>query len=182
MSDNDILQFNRLYKTQKPALMHYAMGYLREKPVAEEIVSDAFVKAWQRAGEFATPENTTAFLYAVTRNACLDHLKSSQRRTGFDRDMLEELPHHTDIFLGMANAELLAIVRGEITKLPKKQREVLELSFLEGLSTEEISEKLGISASSVFANRSLGLQKLRSTLNSEHFLLTLALLDLLRQG
>ncbi len=180
MSSNDAQEFNRLYKAQKPALMHYAMGYLRDRQVAEEIVSDAFIKTWKRLDEFASPENATAFLFVVTRNACLDYLKSTHRRTPFDRDALEEIPHQTDIFLAMVNAELLGIIREEIGKLPKKQRQVLELSFLDGCSTEEISQNLGISPSAVFANRSLGLAKLRNVFKNEHLLTMAGLIDLFR--
>lgn len=177
----EISEFNTLYKQQRPVLLHYAMGYLKDQEAAEDIVAEAFIKTWNRYEDFESKENTTAFLFVVTRNACLDYLKSAKRRIVYDQDVLEQLPHYTDIFLSMVNAELLSLVRSEIDKLPEKQREVLRLSFLEGLSTEEICSQLNISASAVFANRSLGLQKLRKSIQSEHLLLAISVLDLLNR-
>lgn len=174
--------FNSFYRRQKAPLLHYAMGIMKDREVAEEIVSDAFMKTWDRLGEFESEENQAAFLYVVTRNACYNHKKSAEGRVIFDRDALDVLPYQTDVFLDLVDAELLDIVYAEIDKLPEKQRDVLRLSFIEGYTTKEIGERLGMTASTVFANRSLGLKRLRETLKGEHLLLLISFLQALYGG
>jgi len=158
-------------------LLRYVAGILKNRELAEEVVSDVFMKTWDRISEFEKEENQLAFAYVVARNACYNHKKSAEGRMAFDREALNTLPYQTDLFLELVDAELLAIVYAEIDKLPDKQRDVLRLSFVDGCTTEEIGSRLGMSHASVFANRSLGLKRLREKLKGEQLLLLISLLQ-----
>ncbi|MEJ5053446.1 RNA polymerase sigma factor [Sphingobacterium sp. MYb382] len=133
---------------------YFATNLLKDEDVAEEIVDDGFLKIWNGRQEFASLKDLRSYLYVVIRNACLDYLKSPRNRR---LDTIEEkanlVPSEENIEAQLIYSELLSAVYEEVCKLPFKQREVFLLSFFEGLSTQEIALKLGISTNAVFINK-----------------------------
>ncbi|MFD8220482.1 RNA polymerase sigma factor [Streptomyces sp. NPDC059697] len=114
------------------------------------------------------PEFPRTYLFALTRNAAVDHLrKASHRhevlidgtgwsalepRLGYERSAEEVV---ADSFM---NGDLLAKVRS----LPHVQRSVIECLFIQDLSRQETAERLNISADSVQRNRLRALKTLRN--------------------
>lgn len=57
---NEVALADVFYK-YNPSLIHFAIKYTKDEDVAEEIVSDCFVKAWTNRAKFANLENLRAF-------------------------------------------------------------------------------------------------------------------------
>ncbi len=148
------------------SLLYFALQYVKTREVAEEIVSDVFVKVWRLREDFYEIEKLKAFLYISTKNACLNHLKTSyikQKKINID-ECGEFLSDDSDTYMKIIKAELVKSIFEEVSKLPLRQQEVFRLSYLDDLSTEEISEKLKISHTSVYTNRSRAIKTLRNSL------------------
>jgi len=175
--ESGLRQFIQLYGR---SLRFFAFTLVRRKEVAEEIVSDVFFKLWNGRENFPTPNNVKAFLYISTRNACYDYLKSPKNRIQYNPEILEELAYSQKDFLSqIIQIELVDLIHKEINNLPQQQASVVRMSYLEGLSTEEISEKLGISANAIFLARSRALAKLRNIFKNKQTAWYLSLLWLL---
>src|SRR5687767_1865258 len=72
---------NAIFKMYYAPLCLFAERMLRDRPAAEDIVGDTFIKLWNRHTDFENLMNVKAFLYITTRNACLNLLKQMQRES-----------------------------------------------------------------------------------------------------
>ena len=68
------------FNTYYNPLCYFAAQLVRDKPAAEDIVKDTFIKLWQKHRDFETPQNVKAFLYITVRNASLNFLRHMQVR------------------------------------------------------------------------------------------------------
>jgi RNA polymerase sigma-70 factor (ECF subfamily) len=115
---------------------------------AEEAVQDAFVKALGALRR--NPEREIAlkpWLYAITRNACLDRLRRSGSRNTVDIEPLESIlqDRNGDPTAAVERRERLQLLVGGLNQLPVRQRDALVMHELEGRSHEEMAARLGVS-------------------------------------
>jgi len=162
-----------VFKRYNRELLFFAIHYVRNRETAEEIVSDMFIKAWQLRTQFASMDKLRAFLYVATKNSCLNHLRD--HRTEPIRDSIQDYEHllsqDPDALEHLLRTELIRSIFNELRKLPKKQRDVFKMTYLDNLTAEEISAKLKITASAVYTNRSRAATALRKLLNISQMLL-----------
>jgi RNA polymerase sigma factor (sigma-70 family) len=76
---HDELAFGQLYTAYLPYLISFAKSIIRNKELAEEIVSDVFVRIWQRREKVPQIENFRLYLYISTRNTALNYLARHYR-------------------------------------------------------------------------------------------------------
>lgn len=144
------------------ALHFHAYKFVKNKDVAREIVSDAFVKLWERRLNLDSGERIKSFLYLVTRNECLDYLKQSRNKYQHDEEFLVDLESNEEnILTKIIYTELIELIVKEIEKLPKQQGQIFQLSVLEGKETEEICNELGTTANNVYFSRSKAISTLK---------------------
>lgn len=153
--------FSSLVGQYHRPLIYFAQNIVKAMDVAEDIVSEMFISLWQNRAHFISESKIKAFLYISTKNACFNYQKSRRRKVAFEDVDQSELADDTDLTEWVVKTEMLEAVYQAILTLPEKQKSVLELTFKEELSTEEISIRLGMSPASVFANRSRALNRLR---------------------
>lgn len=167
-----------LFKQYNRSLLFFAKSMVRSQEVAEEIVADSFIKLWQRKDSFADEDKVKAFLYIATKNACINHAQLVRSRQVHDGEAVDSLTSaDPDVLARIIRAEFLQQVYDEIDRLPEKQREVFRLSYLEDLTTDEICERLQMSATAVFANRSRAAETLRKIFKDKELWLCLFLVD-----
>lgn len=156
-----------VFKQYNRGLLFFAIQYVHTREAAEEIVSDMFIKAWELREQFESMDKLRAFLYVATKNSCLNYLRDNRARPSCDciDAFNERLCGDGDLLEHVVRTELIGEIFRELEKLPKKQRDVFRMTYMDDLSVEEISEKLKISASAVYTNRSRAAAALRSSLN-----------------
>lgn len=166
------------YRLYNRKLLLFATRYVKVREAAEEIVADSFIKMWKNRHFFSNEEKLQAFLYICTKNACLNYLRKPVLEDPLESILNTEfdLAQDIDIYTKMVHAELMAAIYQEVEKLSERQREVFRMSFLEGLTVEEISRRLGVSADVVYSNRSRALAILRAHFKLKNSALISALL------
>lgn|SRR5690606_20220928 len=182
---NDFLQgdtdaFTQIVKMHNRALRYFSWTMVKDREAAEEIANDSFFKLWQSRGNFDSMAAIRSFLYVVTRNACLNYVQSPRHRQRAGMVEAEQLlSSDPDVESRLIELELLDAIYREIEKLPQKQRDVFRLVFFEGLTVQEISEKLGITANAVYLNKSLAIKSLQHAFKGYDVMLYLAFLTYL---
>lgn len=150
-------------------LLFFAFKIVKDKSIAEEIASDAFVKLWERRANFYTEDCVKSFLYLVTRNSCFDILKQSRHKFQHEESFLIDLQNQEqDTLTKLIYFELIEQIALEIEKLPKKQAQIVQLSLIEGMATEEICEELNTSASMVYFAKSKAISKLKQSFQQKN--------------
>ena len=161
------LAFETYFNRYKKQLSYFAQDILKKKPeIAEEIVSDSFLKLWERRQDFASEQNIKAFLFIATKNSCLTYLKSFHQTKMVNTEQINEdsLVEDPAIYQSLIRSEALAILNREIENLSPIQKKVIQMSHLEDRETKEISENLNMTANAVHVNYSRAVQQLRKKL------------------
>lgn len=176
--------FVAIYRKFYKQLLFFILGYLKENRVAEEIVADVFVKVWERRSDFHTMENLKAFIYISAKNASLNVIRS-ERSKGIHESLTnyeDLLADDRDVFSKMIHAELINSIFIEVGKLPEKQREVFNMTYLEDKTVEEIAEELQMSPTAVYTNRSRAIHTIRTLLGTKNALTLLVFFSLVGEN
>lgn len=132
------------------ALCYFCNRLIENNSEAEDIVSECFVKIWQRRDTFETSRSIKAFLYISCRNASLNYLKQLKRRTALQEEYFRQLVVVDIAVLNqVVEAEFLNILHHEVSVLPDQCRKVFSLIYFEGKKTDEIAELMGLSVKTV---------------------------------
>lgn len=146
-----------------PALLLFANKIVIDENVAEEKIQDAYIKLWEARERIINQEHLKSFLYQTTRNSCIDHLRTNRKYFQLSIQEIKEniSTSDEDLLSKIIHTETLMLVYSEVKKLPARQQKIFHLSFIDGLSTQEICEELGMTANAVFIARSKALATLR---------------------
>jgi len=152
------LLFNRL----APRVKSYMMKLGAAPDVAEEIAQEIFVTVWRKAIQFdAKKASATTWIFTIARNLRIDRLRKEKRPA---LDPNEPLLHPDNEPTPLQVVEQAAIteqVTQSIDALPPEQQQVIRLSFVDGLSHQEISAQLDLPLGTVKSRLRLSFEKLR---------------------
>lgn len=151
------LKFRNLYLP----LGMYALRIVDDADVAEDLVEEAFTKAWQGVREGREIENFKSYMYRSVRNECISYLRSVREKVS-----LEEIPEADEENEDTSVRD--ARIWRAIEDLPARCREVFLLSKRDGLSNDEIAEELGLSVKTVKNQMTKAFSRLREALSSGH--------------
>jgi RNA polymerase sigma-70 factor (ECF subfamily) len=176
--DGDVRHYAVLVDRYKHRALTLALRLVRNREEAEELVQDAFVRAYRNLSSFRGDSAFRTWFYRILYNVCMSRVRQRARREPLLR--LEDQPAMSDSIpdRDMSSAleqleqkEIAGILSGELLKLPDKYRTALTLFYTEELSYEEISRITGLSVGTVkthlFRARNLLREKLVNTLQKE---------------
>lgn len=157
------LDFVALYRAHWTSLIRVAQALVDDVASAEDVVQDAFAALYRRQGRLDDPAAAGQYL----RTSVVNGARSALRRRRTARTHLA-LVRDEEVAPPADNRSLLSAehdaVRATLSALPRRQREVLTLRFLGGLSDTEIATTTGLSPTSVRAAASRGLAALRASI------------------
>ena len=126
-----------------------------------------FVKLWKKQEQNCQINNLTGYLFKMTRNACLDFLRTKKDKLAIETN-LEQRQNLLNLY-ALSNESASVIIEKELHKqidigiaqLPEKCRQVFVQSRKDGLKHKEIAEKLNISTKTVENHISKALKHLK---------------------
>jgi RNA polymerase sigma-70 factor (ECF subfamily) len=173
---DDVRAFDALVKRHRPAVTSLAR-HSCGPDLADDVTQAAFISLWQHRGKYVAGRGTPrSWLLAIARNRGIDMMRS---RASLQRHMVcvdphgwmaavGEEPQSTDTpDLQVEREESSAEVKRMLEELPGAQRAVIELAYLDGMSQQEIADRLGIPLGTVKGRLRLGLAKLRTAWDRE---------------
>ncbi|MFL5538974.1 MAG: RNA polymerase sigma factor [Longimicrobiaceae bacterium] len=139
--------YARLVTRHQEALYRHAAAMLGDRDAAADLVQESFVKAYTRL-HTCDPDRFAAWLFRILRNRCKDWLKNHRQRTAPLEDEAHQAPEGDDPVRTLERTELGHVVNAALQRLPAAQREAFLLKHVDGLSYEEMAERLdtGVSA------------------------------------
>lgn len=134
-----------------------SMRLLANPSEAEDVAQEVFLKAYERYGELKESPTAPGWLKKVATNLSLNHLSRYRSRWSFFSELTSseneeetiDFADPADLTQELADADRHQLVERALQKLPDGQRVPLVLYHLEGLSYEEIAEKLQVSLGKV---------------------------------
>jgi RNA polymerase sigma-70 factor (ECF subfamily) len=163
LKQQQIPEFEKIFHLFNPALCFFARRWVNDIAIAEDIVTDIFVKLWQRRTDFKTLYSIKAFLYISTRNACINHNQQMQYQARIRETIRQQLNDvEADGVSEIIHAEVLQQVYAIVNDLPEKCREVMFLSYSKGLDCHEIARKMRLSVHTVRNQKNRGVHLIKN--------------------
>jgi len=151
-----------LYLDTIDQVFGYVYSRVRNRELAEDIVSETYVKVAEHYDQFVVREHASAksWVFTIARNVMNDHFRRPATAELADEHMAgsSDIDHTIDIDLAHAD------VMNALEKLPERQQEILLLRFKGELRNNEIAELLKIAERSVSASLSKAISTLRQNL------------------
>jgi len=148
--------FDLLYKRYAKRIVNFAYYIVKNRQHAQEIVHDAFLKAWDGFDKFEGGSKLSTWLYTIARNLSYNYLKHKKYEPDVsldekvltsegEVDLINALEDQSMLSPDKAalNKEAQAIVRKAIASLDPKYREVITLCDIQGLSYQEAASIVG---------------------------------------
>ncbi len=143
--------FDHLVRKYQRGVYQLAYRITRNGEDAKDLAQDAFVQAYRSLQSFQRKSSFYTWLYRITVNLCLNHLKGTARMDPAEVD--ERVPDvREDALNVLARQERDRAVVEAIATLPPQQRATLTLRVHQGLSHKEIAEILECSEGTAKAN------------------------------
>ena len=164
-------EFSSLVKEHEIHLKIFAFRVTKCEQTAKDIVQDVFLKLWENRDQLHQIENISAWLYRVTENRLIDHLRklaADKRLRAKTWNRIKESGNETEMNLS-ARESGFWIARA-VDRLPEQRKTIFRLNRDEHLSHQQIAETLRISRHTVKNQLSSALHQLRRFLQEFLFL------------
>jgi RNA polymerase sigma factor (sigma-70 family) len=147
----------------KHKLFRFSLRMLGRVEEAEDSVQDALVKLWTRREELANYSSIEAFAMTITKNLCLDRIRSKSFQTERLNDR-QVLTLRQDPEEMLEKDDFTGFVRKIIENLPDQQKAIMHMRDIEGLEYERIAEVMDLNVNAVRVNLSRARKKVRDTI------------------
>lgn len=140
-----------IYNLYAKKLIDYVSKATKSKLDAEEIVHDIFLTLWNNRKILKPDTNLLSYLLSIAYRRRIDYFRKAMNAPVFEdyQDFKDKIETQTSSSQDLEYSEFLNIFNTAISKLPPKFQSVIILSRINGLSNQEIAEKLNISKKTV---------------------------------
>jgi RNA polymerase sigma-70 factor (family 1) len=154
--------YKEIFFTYYPRLVRFASSFLSSRESAEEIVSDVFMKMWEKRKTLDSIENLRLYLYICTKNSALNYLAKNNKHSvvGIDDLTVELSSESINPEQLMITAEMMKRINQAINSLPPRCKLIFKLVKEDGLRYKEISALLHISVKTVDNQLAIALRKI----------------------
>lgn len=162
LGKGDQRAFNEVFSLFYQRITYMVVRLVGDAEDAKDILAEVFIKLWDKRTDFTSLAAMKGFLYISARNRALDFLKAKKRQDTSKSSYAYWIDHPEEVSALVLNAELVVQLEQEIQALPAKCREIVQLAYYEGLTSEEIARQLGISLQTVWNQKTTAMKKLRA--------------------
>jgi len=167
ISNGNQKKFGQLMELTSDDLLWFVIGFLKNREISEEIVSDVYVSIWNNRSQLESIINLKSYLFICVRNGCLSHLRKVKNEKIISIDSVSEFnfvrvegPENDYI-----EKETIEQIYAAIETLPCKCKLAFTLAKINGLKYREIAEVLGITEKTVNNHLVLAVKKITELLN-----------------
>ena len=153
--------FRIIFKAAYPQVRAFSKGFTKNDADADDIAQQVFIKLWTKR---ANVRNFETYLYTITKNTVLNHM-ASQKAFMVEISDIRNLPTgQTSPIEQIEASDLQLLIDMTVENMPPQRQAVYKLSRVEGLSNNQIAEKLGLQKKTVENHLNLALGEIRKVL------------------
>lgn len=166
---NDQAAYKELFLLLHSRLKQFAYSILKSQEEAEELVSDLFIKVWEKRNQLTTIESPLLYFYTSAKNLAFNRISKQKRQPSLPPE--EWLVQLNSIYFDpeqlMMTEEMMRQIRQAINNLPPRCRVIFKLVKEDGLKYREVAELLQLSIKTVEAQMAIALRRLGKYMHLE---------------
>lgn len=158
--------FDAIYAMYFKRLFVYCLRFTKSSEDAEEIVQDVFLRLWNIRESIQQEDTLRSLLFIISKNYLINAFHKNINSPVYEDYVNYQEQIAVDDISRMEYEEFVHQLNHAMSRLPKTQQQVIELSRFKQLSNKEVAERLSLSEQTVKNQLSLGLKMLRSLLGN----------------
>ncbi|MDY2700577.1 MAG: RNA polymerase sigma factor [Lachnospiraceae bacterium] len=152
-----------LYNHTKTSVYSFALSVLKNTQDAEDVLHDCYLAVYSAAASYHSSGKPLAWILTITRNLCLQRLRSQQRTAYLSEEEWLNLTEGANV----VSTEDRLILRECLYTLTDEERQVIVLHAVSGFRHREIAQLLELPLSTVLSKYNRAVKKLRKRLREE---------------
>jgi RNA polymerase sigma-70 factor (ECF subfamily) len=132
--------FEKLYTEYQKRLFRYFIRMVGSVEAAEELTTDVLVEIWKKAGEFRGLSKVSTWVFGIAHHKAMNRFRTKQIKTEDIESAAQVADANSTPEENAAQENLKGTIKRALTRLSAEHREVMELTFADGLSYQEIAE------------------------------------------
>ena len=162
---SDEQAYEELFRYFYPSLYQFALSFVKTGQLAEEVVSDVFIRIWQKRPALARIHDLKLYLFISTKNTALNYLRQQKRDTLLPDDYRVQLRSiYFDPEELLITAEMVNRIQQAINQLPPRCQLIFKLIKDDGLKYKQVAELLNLSLKTIENQMTLALRKIGSAI------------------
>lgn len=157
-------EFKKTVLPLSSKLLRFALHLMQDEEEARDAIQDIFLKLWQKRESLNTVDNMEAFAMRMTRNRCLDLLRSKHVMNNGYKQLKQGKEVYQDLQEEIELSETALLIRKLIRRLPDIQQTVMFLRDVEQYEFEEIAKVTDINVNAIRVILSRARKKVRDEL------------------
>ena len=167
----DMEAYKELYLLMFDSLFQFSFSFVKSKQVAQELVSDVFIKLWKIRGQLSAIDNLKPYLFGITKNLSLSCLSRFSKNISIQLDDIDldeidvesliEFKNPEDLYI---SKETIKNVMQAIRELPPQCQIIFSLVKVEGFKYKEVAKLLSISVFTVRNQVAIATKKIEDAL------------------
>lgn len=156
--------YEKFFILNFPKVKSFAYKILKSEEDAEDIAQDVFVKLWDHPELWEAIVNADSYIFTMARNRIFNLLKHKQIESAYQEQVSQEDMHvmfGADTYDKIYAEELSLLIKMTIRQMPEQRRKVFLMSRQEGMSNQDIADKLQLSIRTVERHIYLALQEIK---------------------
>ncbi len=165
----DQVAYKELFVLLHSRLKQFAYSILRSKEEAEELVSDIFIRIWEKRSQLTSIESPLLYFYTTAKNLAINRLNKQKRQLPHSPEgwQVQLQSIHFDPEQLLLTEEIMQKIRQAINDLPPRCRLIFKLIKEDGLKYKEVAELLELSAKTIEAQMAIALRRLGKCMQLE---------------
>ncbi|HEX7905738.1 MAG TPA: RNA polymerase sigma-70 factor [Chitinophagaceae bacterium] len=167
--NNDQAAYKELFILLHSRLRQFAYSILKSNEEAEELVSDLFIRIWEKRDQVGSIEAPLLYFYTTVKNLAFNRISKQKRQQSLSsEDWLVQLNSvYFDPEQLMMTEEMMRQIRQAVNDLPPRCRIIFKLIKEDGLKYREVAELLHLSVKTIEAQMAIALRRIGKCMHFE---------------
>jgi RNA polymerase sigma-70 factor (ECF subfamily) len=181
---DDAQAYRQLFLLFQPSLLQFAISITHSKQLSEEIVSDVFIKIWQKRQQLDKIDNLPYYLFTAVKNHAINefHKQKKNPSLAINEMAVEFRSIYHDPEQKLISEEMIRRIQISISQLPPRCQLIFKLIKEDGLKYKEVAELLHLSVKTIENQMTLAIKKIGAALDPEAHHTTRHLVDFLSRN